>query len=353
MNSFGPDQPTTAHEDFLASWLRSRGNVRRFIEQYILPPGTDASQRAAGEAAAMAALSETYGLDFDDFSAGVESVSGAFESAGRATVTAPDPDIPQDPGAAAFFDIDNTLIQGASLIMIGTGMFRRRFVTFRDVLPMVWKQAKFRFIGAEDASDVASGREQALDLIRGQHVADLVELSEEIVNHHMLEKIWPGTRELAEMHLAAGQQVWLVSATPVQVAQILAQRLGLTGALGTVAEVDDAGRFTGKLVGDILHGAGKTHAVAALAAVNKLDLERCTAYSDSVNDIPMLSMVGTPVAINPDRPLFRYATERGWTVRDYRHVRRAIRTVGLPVALLGVATAVGAGVVAWRRWGRE
>ena len=93
------------------------------------------------------------------------------------------------------------------------------------------------------------------------------------------------------MHLAAGQQVWLVSATPVQIGQALAEALGFTGALGTVAEEDD-GKFTGRLVGDILHGPGKKHAVAALAALQQLDLSQCTAYSDSINDLPMLEMVG-------------------------------------------------------------
>ena len=98
---------------------------------------------------------------------------------------------------------------------------------------------------------------------------------------------------------------------------------------GTVPEVVD-GKFTGRLVGDILHGPGKTHAVAALATIENLDLERCTAYSDSVNDVPMLSMVGTPVAINPDSKLRDVAEDNGWLIRDYRSVRKAVRTYGLP-----------------------
>ena len=157
----------------------------------------------------------------------------------------------------------------------------------------------------------------------------MVALCEEIVDQSMAHKAYPGTKQLAQMHLDAGQQVWLVTATPVQLAQILAQRFGFTGALGTVAEVKD-GRFTGRLVGDILHGSGKMHAVAALATLENLDLERCTAYSDSANDVPMLSMVGTPVAINPDGKLRDIAEENGWLIRDYRSVRKAVRTYGLP-----------------------
>ena len=318
-------------EDFLASLASSgsRGNLRRFLEETVLPPVGDREQKAAGEAAAAAAVAQTYGLDLGDFTSGIESVSGAFEAAGGGHVSFPNPDIPQDHGAAAFFDVDNTLIQGASLIVFATGLARKRYFNLREILPVVWKQIKFRITGSENADDVAEGRQQALEFIKGRSVDELVSLCEEIVDTHMSEKIWPGTRELAEKHLAAGQQVWLVSATPVQLAQILARKLGFTGALGTVAEVRD-GKFTGRLVGDILHGAGKQHAVAALAAVEKLDLLRCAAYSDSINDIHMLSMVGTPVAINPDSALRKEAIRRGWDIRDYRSIRKAIRTFGLP-----------------------
>lgn len=316
-------------EEFLANWSASRGNLRRFLEDRALPPLDEHSQKIAGEAAVASAVRSVYDIELSDFTAGVDSVGGAFEAAGGRLVTVPDPDIPQDTGAAAFFDVDNTLIQGASIIMFAIGLYRHKYFTLRDIAPVAWKQIKFRVTGSENAADVAEGRQQALEFIKGRSVAELVDLCEEIVDTNMLEKIWPGTRALAQMHIDAGQQVWLVSATPVQLAQILAQRFGFTGALGTVAEVED-GRFTGRLVGDILHGPGKKHAVAALASLEGLDLTRCTAYSDSINDVPMLSMVGTAVAINPDRDLQKVARLQGWEIRDYRSVRKAVRTFGLP-----------------------
>jgi len=328
--------------EFLASWSATRGNLRRFLEDRALPPIDEESQRTAGEAAAAAAVRETFGIELDAFSSGVDSVSGSIEAAGGIHISQPDPDIPQDVGAAAFFDVDNTLIQGSSLIVFAMGLARRKYFRPSEVLPIAWKQIKFRFTGSENAADVAEGRNQALEFIKGRRVDELVELCEDIVDSSMIDKAWPATRELARMHLNAGHQVWLVSATPVQLAHILAKRFGFTGALGTVAEVED-GRFTGRLVGDILHGPGKKHAVAALAAIEQLDLQRCTAYSDSINDIPMLSMVGTAVAINPDTKLRREAERRGWQIRDYRSVRRAVRTFGLP-ALLTTAVSVGS----WR-----
>ena len=132
----------------------------------------------------------------------------------------------------------------------------------------------------------------------------------------MADRIWAGTRALAQMHLDAGQRVWLVTATPVELALIIARRLGLTGALGTIAESVD-GCYTGRLVGEILHGPAKAHAVRALAATEGLDLRRCTAYSDSVNDVPMLSAVGNAVAVNPDAELRDIARARSWRVCDF------------------------------------
>lgn len=326
----------------LAQWSQSQGNLRRFLEERVMPPLDDDAQRTAGRAAAAAAVEETFGINIDDFALGVDSVGGAFETAGRQKITPPDPEIPQDSEAAAFFDVDNTLIQGSSLILLAQGLFKKRFITLSELAPALRKQIRYRVSGSENADDIAEGREQALAVVKGKSVAELKQACREIVDNRMLEKSYADTIELAAMHLAAGQQVWLVSATPVQIGQALAETLGFTGALGTVAEEKD-GKFTGRLVGDILHGPGKKHAVAALAALQQLDLSKCTAYSDSINDLPMLEMVGSPVAINPDRALRKHAKAQGWAVRDYRSVRRVVRAGVVPAVL------AGAGLWWWRR----
>ena len=144
----------------------------------------------------------------------------------------------------------------------------------------------------------------------------------------MADRIWSGTRALAQQHLDAGQRVWLVTATPVELASIIAHRLGLTGALGTVAEVVD-GKYTGRLVGELMHGPAKAEAVLALAEREGLDLTRCAAYSDSANDLPMLSLTGTAVAVNPDTELRAIARSRGWQIRDFRTGRKAAK-IGVP-----------------------
>ena len=163
-------------------------------------------------------------------------------------------DHPLDPSSAAFFDVDNTVMQGASIFHLARGLHRREFFTTRDILGAAWKQMYFRVVGVEDPEHVAEARAAALGFIEGHTVKELEDLGEEIFEEAMAHRIWPGTRALAQLHLDEGQRVWLVTAAPIEIAQIIARRLGLTGAMGTVAEHVD-GVYTGRLVGDMLHGS--------------------------------------------------------------------------------------------------
>lgn len=249
---------------------------------------------------------------------------------------------PADPRAAAFFDVDNTVMQGASIFHLARGLYRRDFFTTRDLVGAAWKQAYFRVVGIEDPEHVADARNSALAFIAGHTVTELEEIGEEIFDEAMAHRIWPGTRALAQMHLDQGQRVWLVTAAPIEIATLIARRLGLTGALGTVAEHVD-GVYTGRLVGDMLHGPAKAVAVTALAEREGLDLSLCSAYSDSSNDLPMLGLVGDPCAINPDAKLRAHARSHGWRIHDYRTGRKAARAglmVGSAAAGAGVAAAV-------------
>jgi HAD superfamily hydrolase (TIGR01490 family) len=258
--------------------------------------------------------------------------------------------VPPDENAAAFFDVDNTMMMGASIFHFARGLASRGFFHSRDLARFAWQQVAFRVRGQERASDMADAREAALAFVAGREVSEIVRLGEEIYDELMADRIWGPTRALAQQHLDAGQRVWLVTATPVELASIIARRLGLTGALGTVAEVVE-GRYTGRLIGVPLHGAAKAEAVRALAEREGLDLARCTAYSDSANDIPMLSTCGHGVAINPDPDLKKAARENGWEVRDFRTARKAAR-VGVPTAagIGAVAGGVVAGVALRKRY---
>lgn len=260
------------------------------------------------------------------------------------------PQIPARPtpsersGEAAFFDVDNTLMKGASLFHVARKMYERKAFTMRDAAGFAWKHLAFIFRG-ENLEDVHSVEASALALAAGIRTVDVATVGHEVYDEFIESRIWPGTKALAEQHLRVGRRVWLVTATPIEVASVIAERLGLTGALGTVGEIQE-GAYTGRLVGEILHGKAKAVAVTELAEREGLDLQRCWAYSDSHNDIPLLSLVGHPVAINPDIRLRAHANARNWPIYDFRAGRRA--------ATLGLKLATAGGVVygLWRGYAR-
>jgi HAD superfamily hydrolase (TIGR01490 family) len=228
-------------------------------------------------------------------------------------------------------------MRGASIYHFARGLAERHMFGPRDLLRLTWGQLAFRLRGAENADHIDAAREAALAFVAGHRVDDIVALGEEIYDDRMADRIWEGARELTQEHIQAGQRVWLVTATPVELANILAHRLGLTGALGTVAETAD-GVFTGRLVGGLLHGQAKAAAVQALAEREGLDLSRSSAYSDSSNDLPMLELVGHPSVVNPDGELLKLAKARNWPVHDFRSGRR--------LTMIAVPAAAGAGAVA-------
>jgi HAD superfamily hydrolase (TIGR01490 family) len=269
----------------------------------------------------------------------------ASAAAARVTHRPPVP----DPSAGAFFDVDNTLMRGASIYHFARGLAARKMFGPRDLVRLAWGHVAFRLRGTENSDHIDVARQSALAFVAGHKVKDIAALGEEIYDDTMADRIWEGARELTQRHLEAGQRVWLVTATPVELANILSRRLGLTGALGTVAETAD-GAYTGRLVGGILHGEAKAAAVQALAAREGLDLTRCSAYSDSMNDLPMLSLVGHPSVVNPDPDLKAVARSRNWPVYDFRSGRRATM-IALPVAagIGAVAGGMAAGMALRRR----
>ncbi len=256
------------------------------------------------------------------------------------------------PGAAAFFDIDNTIMRGSSIVALAKGMADRDYFTTGEVVDFTWKQLKYVLSGRENMDDMAQATENGLLFVKGREPREIEDMAEQAYDERMVGRLWAGTVELAEAHKAMGHEVWLVSATPVEVADVIARRLGLTGGLGTIAEVAD-GHYTGKLSGVPLHGAAKVEEIQRLAAERGLDLSRCAAYSDSSNDIPMLSSVGCPVAINPDGALRSHARSAGWPIRDYRirgkeSVRKGVPAAAAAGLVAGAAVGVAKGIAVYR-----
>lgn len=218
--------------------------------------------------------------------------------------------------AAAFFDVDNTVLRGSSSFLFGKSAFERKFFSRKDFWRFAWAQFRFIWKG-ENNNKLASLKDRALSLVEGHRVRDLEELVDEVYDKHIKLKLWPETVRLAKDHIAEGREVWLVTAAPQELGDVISKRLGLTGAIGTKVERKN-GILTGKLVGKPVHGPAKRMAIRELAKARNLSLKKSYAYSDSHNDLPMLTAVGHPVAVNPDKILTRYAKAADWPIYDFK-----------------------------------
>ena len=227
----------------------------------------------------------------------------------------------------AFFDVDNTLMRGTSIFQVGREAVASGLVRWRDIWRFVWHQARFIAVGENDLP-LVSARERALGLAAGHTREQIIGLGERIWERRIQPRLYPESVELARDHLRKGHEVWLVSATPWEVGDLIARKLGLTGALGTQVKTVD-GVYTGELVGHVLHAERKAAAARALAAKAGADVADCWAYSDSRNDIPLLELVGNRIAVNPDAILTHHAHKHGWpilrlTAKSIRAARKRV-----------------------------
>lgn len=212
----------------------------------------------------------------------------------------------------AFFDVDNTLLHGASVYQLGRVAWKRGHLGWRDLAKFAWQQARFKSVGENHQHQLAV-RDRALELVAGHSVLELEAIAVETYDAYLHALLLPSVVDRALDHLRQGHEVWLITATPEVCARVIAERLGLTGAIGTRIESVD-GVFTGALIGPVMHGGHKADAAARLAGEKGVRLSDCWAYSDSRNDIPMLELVGHRQVVNPDAALARYAEARGWPV---------------------------------------
>ncbi len=217
---------------------------------------------------------------------------------------------------AAFFDVDNTLVCGSTSILFGKVAFTGGSIKRRDIWRFMWEHVMYMRRG-EKNSKMADFKDRALMLTKGHSVEELQGLIDQVYRDEIKPRLWPRSLERLKHHLEQGHEVWLVSAAPVELAQAIADDLGATGALGTIVG-HDGNVLTGELVGAPLHGKAKRRAIKALAKERGISLRKSWAYSDSVNDLPMLSAVGNQVAVNPDQPLRRYAVAAGWEILRQR-----------------------------------
>ena len=228
---------------------------------------------------------------------------------------------------AAFFDVDNTLVRGSTIYFLGRGMYQRGFFTKADISRFVLANLRFRLTGTEKQDEINRFQKAAQDFIGGHNVSEINSVAQEIYDEFVSPKLWAGTIEIAQTHLNEGVEVWLVTAAPEDMATLIADRLGFTGALGSKAAIVD-GHYTGEMNGPLLHGKEKAIAIRDLANQRGFVLDECFGYSDSHNDLPLLQTVGNPSAINPDAILRIRALKERWPIHDFRRLRYLNRLLG-------------------------
>ena len=247
--------------------------------------------------------------------------------------------------AAAFFDLDKTLMAGSSGMQFARVAARRGIVSRRLLLSWAVEHLRYRLRGTTDERTGEVLR-VARELISGVSAQTVDRMGPEVMSA-VLPRVYPQMLDEVYAHQDAGRATFIVSAAGNGVVEMLARVLGMDGGIGTRYEIDAEGTFTGRFDGPFVYGPGKVEAMEAFAAEHGIDLSASYAYSDSLSDLPMLRAVGHPVVVNPDPPLAEIAKREGWQTMRFERLGR--RLVAVAVTLLATVAGFGASRVATRR----
>jgi HAD superfamily hydrolase (TIGR01490 family) len=247
--------------------------------------------------------------------------------------------------AAAFFDLDKTLMAGSSGMQFARVAARHGLVSRRQLARWGVEHLRYRLRGVSEERTVEVLR-GVRELLRGVPMRGLERMNPEVMAA-ILPRVYPQMLDEVYAHQDAGRATFVVSAAGSGVVEPLAAVLGLDGAVGTRYEVGEDGNLTGRFDGPFVYGPGKVEAMRAFAAEHGIDLDQSYAYSDSLSDLPMLRAVGNPVVVNPDPDLAALAREEGWQTMRFERLGR--RLVALAVTLLATVAGFGASRIAARR----
>jgi HAD superfamily hydrolase (TIGR01490 family) len=247
--------------------------------------------------------------------------------------------------AAAFFDLDKTLMAGSSGMQFARVATRQGIIGRRQLASWGVEHLRYRLRGTTDerTSEVLK---VARELITGVPEKAIARMEPEVMAE-ILPRVFPQMLDEVHTHQDAGRPTFIVSAAGNGIVESLARVLGMEGGIGTRYEVDGEGNFTGRLDGPFVYGPGKVEAMQRFADQHGIDLESSYAYSDSLSDLPMLRAVGNPVAVNPDPPLAEIAKAEGWQTMRFERLGR--RLIAIAVTVLATVAGLGARRVATRR----
>jgi HAD superfamily hydrolase (TIGR01490 family) len=236
--------------------------------------------------------------------------------------------------AAAFFDLDRTLMAGSSGLHWARAAHRSGLLPRRQLWADAWANVMFRLQGSTDEA-TEKVRDRVGAWIEGRRVVDLDRLSP-LVLSGVLPRLYPQMLDVAYGHQDAGVPVFICTAATQGTADMLAHVLGFDGAAGSRLEARD-GVYTGGFDGPFCYREGKPVRMRELAEARGLDLEASWAYSDSESDLPMLRAVGHPVAVNPDRELALVARTQGWEIMRFETLGRRLKVAAAVTAAAAAA----------------
>ena len=254
--------------------------------------------------------------------------------------------LPNPPTAAAFFDLDKTIIAGSSALAFSRPFRREGLISRRAALRSGYAQLLLVLAGA-DADMMDLLRRRITALCTGWEVAQIRMIVAETLHEIVEPLVYAEATTLIAEHQAAGEEVVVLSASGLEVVEPIAALVGADRCMATRMTVR-SGRYTGEIE-YYCYGEHKAQAARDIAADRGYRLEDCRAYSDSITDLPLLEAVGHPTAVNPDKALRREAERRGWpilTFADPVALRSRFRPPGpatVAFAGLGAAALVGAG----------
>jgi len=214
------------------------------------------------------------------------------------------------PCVGAFFDMDKTLIAENSGSVYMRARYQRGELSPVQLLRGLGDYLRYK----AGVLDLRSWTQETMRELAGRSEGELFEEARELVREHIAPLIYPEAAELVNDHLREGHVVAIVSGSTRYVVEPVAEQLGVEHALFTELEVE-AGRLTGRVVDPICFAEGKVTLLRDFIARHQVDLARSYFYTDSVTDLPLLDLVGHPVAVNPDPRLYRMAVRRHWPVR--------------------------------------
>lgn len=251
-------------------------------------------------------------------------------------------DDPERSGAAAFFDLDKTILAKSSSFAFARPFYREGLIGRADVVRSAYAQFVYLASGA-DHDQMETMREYMSKLVTGWNVDQVQQIVGETLDEIVDPMVFEEALQLIEEHKAAGNDVIIISSSGTDIVEPIGQRLGVDLAIGTQVAIEE-GEYTGEIL-FYAYGPGKADAMRSLAEERGYDLTECYAYSDSHTDLPMLEAVGHPVVVNPDSELKAIAEERDWPIRNFRQpvalreqtTKRSAIAAGAGVALASVA----------------